>query len=149
MTNMNQEVLSAYTNHQHSNDDDREIDKRALLASASRLKEALDTQGNNIDLYREAIKYNQKLWTLFQVALCEPDNQLPDPLKMNLLSLSRYVDRTSFRAITQYTPQHIVSLIDINRIIAAGLAQRPQAAAQQQPVTIEQQTVPQSVMISA
>jgi hypothetical protein len=62
---------------------------------------------------------------MFQVAVCDPDNTLPRDLKITLLSLSRYIDRVSFRAVTKFAPQLLTQLIDINRMVAAGLAKKP------------------------
>lgn len=101
--------------------DGRETDRRALMSCAARLNVALMDEGKDMQVYNDAIRHNQRLWTLFQVALCDPENPLPRDLKVTLLNLSRYVDRVSFRAITAFAPQLLNSLIDINRTIAAGL----------------------------
>ena len=127
MTTTTQDKLGAYTSNQRQNEDSRETDKRALLSCASRLKAALDGGGQDMKEYGEAIKHNQRLWTVFQVALCDPENPLPRELKITLLNLSRYIDRVSFRAVTEFAPQLLNSLIDINRIIAAGLTPKPKA----------------------
>src|SRR5262249_28692993 len=113
MTTTVQDQHSAYTANQRSTENSREIDARALLTCASRMQTALD-QGDKAVL-GDAIRHNQRLWTIFQVALCDPDNALPKDLKMTLLSLSRYIDRTSFRAVAEFSPQLVKSLIDINR----------------------------------
>lgn len=125
---MTQEKLNAYTSHQRQNEDSRETDKRALLSCASRLKAALDDGGQDMEAYGSAIRYNQRLWTIFQIALCDPDNPLPRELKVTLLNLSRYIDRVSFRAVTGFAPQLLNSLIDINRIIAEGLTNKNKSA---------------------
>lgn len=108
--------------------DGREIDRRALMSCAARLNIALNDEGKDMQAYADALRHNQRLWTLFQVALCDPDNPLPRDLKVTLLNLSRYVDRVSFRAITAFAPQLLNSLIDINRTIAVGLAKKAATA---------------------
>jgi len=125
MTVTTQEKHGAYTAHQRQNEDGRETDKRALLSCASRLSAALADGGKDMPAYSDALRHNQRLWTIFQVALCDPDNELPKDLKVTLLNLSRYVDKVSFRAVTEFAPQLLHSLIDINRIIAAGLDKKP------------------------
>lgn len=127
-TATHQEKLGAYDAHQRQDEDVREIDKRALLACASRMKAAIDGGGKDMNAYADAIRHNQRLWTIFQVALCDPDNQLPKDLKVTLLNLSRYVDKVSFQAITGFAPELLANLIDINRRIADGLAKNPGAA---------------------
>ncbi len=112
-------------------DNTRETDARALLSCANKLFEAKELLGNNVKskkylkIYGDAIRKNQRLWTLFQVAVTDPDNPLPDSLKVNILNLGRYVDKTSFSAVSKYAPDQIDSLVNINRIIAAGLSKQP------------------------
>ena len=131
MTVTTQDKLGAYSTHQNSELDGREIDKRALLGCASRLREALDAAGRDMQIYGDAIRKNQRLWTMFQVALCDPENALPRDLKITLLNLSRYVDRTSFRAIIGFRaaaseqPDR-----DQPHLIATGLAKKMAASAQ-------------------
>ena len=131
----------------------RDTDARALLSCARRLDDAKNMlQGDPksreaLRVCAEAIRHNQRLWTIFQVALSDPQNPLPDDLKLILLNLSRYVDKTSFRAIGKYTPDLLESLININRMIAAGLSKQPAAEAYTAP--IDTRNVPTSLMTSA
>ena len=103
----------AYKTHQSKQLTDREIEARALLSCASQLDAA--SKGQRPHVYDEAIRRNQRLWTIFQVALCDPDNPLPRELKIILLNLSHYVDKVSFRALAEFKPELLESLIDINR----------------------------------
>jgi len=125
MTSTTQEKMGAYSTHQRGKENSRQIDAHALLSCASRLKSALDAGSTDMAAYIQALRHNQRLWTVFQVALCDPDNALPRDLKMTLLNLSRYVDRVSFRAIGGFAPELLTSLIDINRMIAYGLSIKP------------------------
>ena len=149
MTVTTQEKLGVYAAHQDSEIDGREIDKRALLSCASRLREALDKGASDMKTYCDAIRHNQRLWTMFQVALCDPENLLPRDLKMTLLSLSRYIDRISFNAVTAFAPQLLTSLIEINRTIAAGLAKKAGSAQVAMPTNPEPPMQTGSVMHSA
>lgn len=149
MTNTHQEKLGAYSSHQRQDEDGRETDKRALLICANKLNEALMDGGKDMAAYAEAIRQNQRLWTIFQVALCDPENQLPQDLKLRLLSLSRYVDRVSFRAITEFMPQLLNSMIDINRIIAAGLNKKQPTQETQPNAQPMPEPTPRSVMTTA
>jgi len=124
MTTTSHEKVGAYSTNQRTQENSRQTDARALLSCASRLKSVLDAGGADMEVYIQAVRHNQRLWTLFQVALCDSDNPLPRDLKITLLNLSRYVDRVSFRAIGAFEPQLLSSLIDINRMIAAGLSVR-------------------------
>src|ERR1700678_389550 len=124
MTVTTQEKLGVYATHQDAELDGREIDKRALLSCASRMREALDKGAGDMKTYVDDIRHNQRLWTMFQVALCDPENLLPRDLKVTLLNLSRYIDRVSFNAISAFAPHLLTNLIDINRTIATGLAKK-------------------------
>jgi flagellar protein FlaF len=134
--------LSSYTSTQREGETVRETEARALLSCAGRLAAAQNPE-NGVESYLDAVRHNQQLWTIFQVALCEPENLLPRELKITLLNLSRFVDKVSLRAQAEYNPTLLTSLIDINRQIAAGLSvgseapvltaqAAPQAGARQQ-----------------
>lgn len=121
------EQLDAYKTHQRQNHSERDIEAHALLSCATYLETARDP-GVDIEEYTAALKLNQRLWTIFQIALCDPENPLPAELKSLLLNLSRYVDQTSFKAIAARNPELLKSLIDINRHIAVGLSKKPAGA---------------------
>ncbi|NTU76448.1 MAG: flagellar biosynthesis regulator FlaF [Alphaproteobacteria bacterium] len=145
MNTLTREKHNAYTSFQREDETVRQTEAHALLSCASRMEAARKAEGE-MEIYIEAIKHNQQLWTLFQVALCEPDNPLPLDLKITLLNISRYVDKTSFQALTEYKPDSLESLININRTIAAGLAKRTAESAAAAPPPASE---PVSVMTSA
>jgi flagellar protein FlaF len=136
--------LGAYNTAQRQKETDRELESRALLTCASLLA-AAQTNGDRTQ-YTDALKKNQRLWTIFQVALCDPENKLPTELKAIILNLSRYVDRVSFRAIAEYTPAALSSLIDLNRALATGLSKRAEREADLSATQAPE--VPASVMTS-
>ena len=111
----------SYTTTQRGEESVRETEARALLSCASRLDLASRREGSMED-YIDAIKRNQQLWTIFQVFLCEKENQLPRDLRTLLLNLSVYVDKVSLEALAEYKPELLQDIISINRNIAAGLS---------------------------
>src|ERR1700742_1072898 len=129
MTAATNEKIDAYKTHQRGHESDREIEARALLTCASQLDAARNSEKDR-KFYNEAIKLNQRLWTIFQVALCDPTNPLPTELKNILLNLSCYVDKISFRALNEFKPPLLANLIEINRSIATGLSKKSALAAQ-------------------
>jgi flagellar protein FlaF len=101
---------------------------RALEASAlSRAARLLDDcrQGWNSPerpaALTEALRHNQRLWTLFQAELDQPDHPLPPDIRRNLLRLSAFVDRRTLEILADPRPDKLDVLIEINRTLAAGL----------------------------
>ncbi|MDD4616882.1 MAG: flagellar biosynthesis regulator FlaF [Alphaproteobacteria bacterium] len=133
----------------------REIDAHALLVCASRLNDAksLMQSGDsksreNLKVWSEAIRKNQRIWTYFQVAVTDPQNPLPNDIKAIIFNLSRYVDKQSFSAMGKFIPNIADSLININRTLAAGLSKAPPEATIR-PISPQTNDVPTSLMTSA
>lgn len=143
MTAPAHENINAYSKNQNAPSaptaNSRDTDSRALLICARRLDDAKQLMERdakskeNLMLFGEAIRQNQRLWTIFQVALSDAENPLPQDLKITLLNLSRYVDKTSFSLLGKYDVTLIDSLINVNRIIAAGLSKQPPGEAMPPP----------------
>jgi flagellar protein FlaF len=93
-----------------------EASRRLIVASRA------DDQGVSL---RDALRLNQRLWSIFQAALMEPDCPLPKDLRQNVLALSVMVDRHIFQRLSDLDGTKIQPILDINRSIAEGLAQKP------------------------
>jgi len=119
---MNTQPHDAYKVHQRGEETIRETEAFALLSCASKLEDARNEEISR-EIYVDALRHNQRLWTVFQVALCEPDNELPKDLKVLLLNLSKYIDKVTFRALQEENRAIVRSLVNINRTIAKGLRQ--------------------------
>ncbi len=103
----------------------RDLEAMLLLEAAAKLQTVRDAWQNHrlpkppgLD---DAVLYNRKLWTIFIDALIREDNQLPELLRHNLLRLGVYIMAETFSLMTEPKPQHLESIISINRGIAAGL----------------------------
>ncbi|WP_064742462.1 flagellar biosynthesis regulator FlaF [Azospirillum sp. B4] len=118
---------AGYTNRPAS-DNPRDIEAWGLTEAARRLMLAAQTPENPEPL-RQALSLNQRLWTIFQSSMAEPDCPLPKDLREKILVLSLIVDRQTFERLGDLDVTKLNSLIDINRNIAAGLSQRPGDAA--------------------
>ncbi|MFA6279387.1 MAG: flagellar biosynthesis regulator FlaF [Bdellovibrionales bacterium] len=147
---MSQNSYSAYTTHQRSDETIRETEAHALLSCASRLEAVREPTSSREDFFA-ALRHNQELWTVLQVCLCEPDNLLPMDIKGILLNLSRYVDKTTFRALADGNRAALGSLININRNIAAGLQKKQEQEKIVRPLAAvpAEEMRPRSVMTSA
>jgi len=106
----------------------REIEAAALTRCATLL---LDCQKNwnapdrdkRLD---EALRTNQRVWSILQSELAEPSNPLPKNLREDLLTLSVFIDNRIIQVMAYPDPAKLKILIDINLNIAAGLNSSPE-----------------------
>jgi flagellar protein FlaF len=112
-----------YSRAQVSALSDREAEAAVLMKAAAMLKHVQSHwSAPDRDLMLEkALKYNQRLWTFFQVALLDEKNPLPQQIRENVLRLSAFIDRRIFETLAYPTPEKLDILININTNIAAGL----------------------------
>jgi len=104
----------------------RDTEAAVLTKAALKLKECQDKwdapdRDEKLDL---ALKFNQRIWSIFQGELAKEDNPLPNQLKVDLLSLSAFIDRRIFETLAYPTPDKLTVIININHNIAAGLRER-------------------------
>lgn len=102
-------------------DDPRSTEAWALGEASRRLALAakMNDQGEAL---REALRLNQRLWSIFQSALSEPDCPLPKDVRDNVLALSVMIDRHVMARLADLDGSKIGPILDINRAIAEGLA---------------------------
>lgn len=109
-------------------DDPRSTEAWALGEASRRLALAakMDDKGEAL---REALRLNQRLWSIFQAALTEPDCPLPQDVRDNVLALSIMIDRHVMARLADLDGGKIGPILDINRAIAEGLSNKPAATA--------------------
>jgi flagellar protein FlaF len=115
--------LDAYQNVEKATLSGRELEASVLNRAAMRLtmaKQHWDSPEHDSEL-DEALRYNQRLWTLFQAELSMESNPLPVEVKRNLLQLSAYIDKRTFDIMSFPERDKLDILISINKNIAAGL----------------------------
>ena len=111
-SNMTQESLSG-----------RELEAHVLTKAANKLKSCkcnwnLPELNQRLD---EALRYNQKIWSFFQLELSDGESALPKELRTDLLNLSIFIDRHTLNIMSFPDPDKLNVLIDINLNIASGL----------------------------
>ncbi|MFV3129448.1 flagellar biosynthesis regulator FlaF [Niveispirillum sp. KHB5.9] len=116
---------TGYSNRPTS-DDPRDVEAWGLTEAARRLIHARQAP-ENPDLLRQALSLNQRLWTIFQTSMVDPECPLPKDIRDNVLALSIIVDRQTFDRLIDLDVNKLDRLIDINRAVATGLSQRPSA----------------------
>ncbi|HSI21741.1 MAG TPA: flagellar biosynthesis regulator FlaF [Methylophilaceae bacterium] len=119
--------LKAYQTVESATLDGRALEASLLIKSAARLaavQQNWDAPGRE-ELLDESLRYNLRLWTVFQAEMTNESNPIPTEIKRNLLSLSAFIDKRTFDTISYPDPAKLDILIAINRNIAAGLQPAP------------------------
>jgi flagellar protein FlaF len=106
----------------------REIEAAVLTKAAIKLKECRDNwdapdRDHNLD---EALKYNQRIWSIFQSELSRDDHEMPKKLRLDILRLAAFIDKRIFETMAFPTPEKLNIVININNNLAAGLRGSPQ-----------------------
>lgn len=122
--------LEAYRTVQNSVMSGREIEAAALTRCALLLS---DCQKNWDEPERDrkladALRTNQKVWSIFQSELVREDNPLPRQLRENILNLSLFIDKRTLEVMAYPAPEKINILVDINLNLAAGLRANPSSS---------------------
>ncbi len=101
----------------------RGIEAAVLTKAARKLRECQDNWNINDHERKleDALKYNQRIWSIFQVELARDDNPLPRQLRSDILKLSAYIDRRIFETLASPSPDKLTMVIQINENLAAGL----------------------------
>ena len=105
----------------------REIEATVLTKAARKLKQCQEDwdapdRDNRLE---EALKYNQRIWSIFQSELSREDHQLPKQLRLDILRLAAFIDRRIFETMAFPAPDKLNIVIDINNNLAAGLRGSP------------------------
>jgi len=119
--------LETYRNMQKATLSGRDLEAEVLSKAAYKLKYCQNNWDDpeREEMLDEALKYNQKIWTLFQSELAKDENPLPQKLKEDLLSLSAFIDKRIFEIMSFPSPEKLNAIININLNIAAGLKGSP------------------------
>lgn len=127
---MYQNSLRTYNEMQKEAMSGRELEASVLTRAGLMLKNVQENWNapDRNDKLLEAIKFNQKVWSLFQAELSDPENPLPANLKQDILNLSLFIDKRLFEVLALPEAEKLTIVIDINFNIAAGLRTTPQAA---------------------
>jgi flagellar biosynthesis repressor protein FlbT len=99
----------------------RELESGLLLKAAAKLQAVHDSWRDKPTGLNEALMYNRRLWTVFIDAVAREDNKLPATVRNNLTKIGAFVMGETFALMTKPKPNHLKSIIKINRGIAAGL----------------------------
>lgn len=115
--------LQAYEKVSQSTLSGREIEAAVLTKAALKLKDCqnrwhVDDRDERLE---EALRFNQRIWSIFQAELGREDNPLPVGLRRDVLRLSAFVDKRILDSMANPDPDKLTAIININDNIAAGL----------------------------
>lgn len=99
----------------------RELEASLLLKAAAQLQAVQDSWRDQPRNLGNALMYNRRLWSVLLDAVTRDDNKLPRQIRDNLIKLGAFVMGETFALMTRPNPNHLKSIIKINRGIAAGL----------------------------
>jgi flagellar protein FlaF len=98
----------------------RDLEANLLLKAAARLQSVRDAWPDRSD-FDAALLFNRKLWTIFLDSALNEESPMPLEIRQNIASLGMFVMKQTLSATTDPKSERLVSLININREIAAGL----------------------------
>lgn len=119
----------AYANTAQKTANPRELEAQLLIRAANRLQSIIDGRVSDSEEMREALRYNRKLWTLLSTSATAADNPLPPAIKQNIGNIAMFVLPHCVELENTPVPQRMVSLVNINRELAAGLMHSAPVAA--------------------
>lgn len=115
----------AYQKVQGTSEDPRSMEYRLFAQVTHALIGAGEKGRKDIAGLIDAIDWNRRLWTTLSGQCIDPDNKLPEAVRAQIISLALWVSRYSSEVVQQGAS--LEPLIDVNKSMMAGLAQRPSA----------------------
>ncbi|MEA2938615.1 MAG: flagellar biosynthesis activator protein FlaF [Alphaproteobacteria bacterium] len=102
----------------------RELEADLLLKAASRLQAVFDGWDRKATDLDDALLYNRKLWSIFLTSVTSTEHPLPIAIRQNVANLGLFVMNQTVSMMNNPQREHLGSLININRELAAGLLGR-------------------------
>lgn len=101
----------------------RNLEASVLVTAMQMLKNCQDNWDapDRDTKLREALNYNQSVWSIIQSELSKNDHPMPLELRQNILNLSLFVDKKILEALADPKPEKLTPIIRVNANIAAGL----------------------------
>jgi flagellar protein FlaF len=117
-------AAQTYKNVARQTSSPRELEATLLLQAAARLQSVHDSWDQNRTQLDDALLYNRKLWSVFLSEMTDATNPMPKSVRQNVANLGLFVMNHTVKVMNDPRPDHLGSLISINREIAAGLLGR-------------------------
>ncbi len=101
----------------------RDIEVQVLRKAAAQFRQVLaatDDAAKN-KLLDAAVRYNLRVWDVFQADWERPDCPIAQPLRTDLLRLSLYVHKTALEVLAYGNAEKVRTLVNIDECLAEGL----------------------------
>jgi flagellar protein FlaF len=118
--------LQAYQRVAAQAESSRETEYRLFGQVTRALIEAAQLDEKDFSGRMDALDWNRRLWTTLATDCADSDNELPDAVRAQIISISIWVARHTSAVMRK--EEQIEPLIDVNRIIMQGLSGQVQAA---------------------
>lgn len=120
---MYKKKVEAYQTIEKTTSSGRETEARVLNKAAQKLIFCqINWDSKELKTHLDdALKFNQRIWSIFQSELAKKDNPLPKEIKINLLRLSSFIDKRIFEIMAFPGKEKLAIIIKINKNISAGL----------------------------
>lgn len=112
--------IQAYQNAAKKTEGPRQTEYRAFAMATRSLIDAASLPVTEVGRRAEALAVNRRLWSLLAADCAAEGNQLSQPLRAQIISLSLFVDRHSSQVMRNGAALDV--LIEINRTIMQGLS---------------------------
>ncbi len=112
--------IQAYQNAAKKTEGPRQTEYRAFAQATRGLIDAASLPATEVGRRAEALAANRRLWSLLAADCAAEGNQLSQPLRAQIISLSLFVDRHSSQVLRSDASFEV--LIEINRTIMQGLS---------------------------
>jgi flagellar protein FlaF len=113
-------MLKAYAQASTRTETPREMEYRLFGQVTRALMHAASVEPTDLKTRIDALDWNRRLWSVLATDCSDPDNQLNNPLRAQIISISLFVSKHS--SAVMRGDEDFETLIDINRSIMQGLA---------------------------
>jgi flagellar protein FlaF len=118
--------VQAYRQASVRAENSRDAEYRLFGEVTRALMDAAKTAPNEVAKRIDALDWNRRMWSALAADCAQPENALPQSVRAQIISLSIWVGRHTSAVVRG--EESIDDLIEINRIMMQGLANRSDAA---------------------
>lgn len=122
-----QSAAQAYSKVATQTSSPRDLEANLLLRAAAQLQSVVDKwdDGKRGDDYHNALSYNRRLWVILFSTVTSADNPLPVETRQDVANLGLFIFNETIELTSKPDLDKMVSLVNINRQVAAGLLGQP------------------------